>query len=363
MIHELRTESRIAALDGLRGIAVLLVFFSHTSGRGMNLIPQLNFHGIGHIGVYLFFVLSSFLLSVALLKIDFTLKNILRFYVKRAFRIIPLYYLLVTVIFLIEKGVGDMSTNYLHIGDFRSLMLHYSFYQGNSVFWSIVIEMQFYVVVPLIILLLRIIPRLTILGLVFIMGINSLLYTCELIGWPVHLDYIKWVTPNAHGKGTYIDIFICGILVAYLYVNHNNWLSRNKIKLTASSSILFFLLLACTILLVSEKIFSIEQPLRDLRYMSVLYGAIFSLFLLSLCFESKVRKALSWKPLRFIGIIGFSFYLFHMAVFQFLNLFELNSSIKFILALILTSTISTLSFVTIERWSIGFAKKINKYIE
>lgn len=63
------TEKRyqIDALDGLRGFAALLVVMSHTSNEGMHLIPFLDFRGTGKSGVFLFFLLSSFLLSIPLL--------------------------------------------------------------------------------------------------------------------------------------------------------------------------------------------------------------------------------------------------------------------------------------------------------
>ena len=53
----------IKSLDGLRGFAVLLVLLSHMSLVGINLVPGLDFAGIGKAGVYLFFVLSAFLLT------------------------------------------------------------------------------------------------------------------------------------------------------------------------------------------------------------------------------------------------------------------------------------------------------------
>lgn len=59
--------AKFAALDGLRGIAVLTVFLSHSSGFRQRITPWTSFHGTGHIGVYLFFVLSGFLLCVSLL--------------------------------------------------------------------------------------------------------------------------------------------------------------------------------------------------------------------------------------------------------------------------------------------------------
>ncbi len=56
------------ALDGLRGLAVLIVIASHLSLLGFGLVPGLPVGGIGKSGVYLFFVLSAFLLTRLLLE-------------------------------------------------------------------------------------------------------------------------------------------------------------------------------------------------------------------------------------------------------------------------------------------------------
>ncbi len=363
MIRELDSGSRVSSLDGLRGIAVLIVFFSHTSGRGMPLSDQLNFHGIGHIGVYLFFVLSSFLLTLQLLKKDLSFKNLTKFYIKRFLRIIPLYYVIVIGVFFIEQYTGGINEKYLNIGGTRSLMLHFSFYQGNSVFWSIVIEMQFYLIVPLIIYLLKQIPKLTIFGLSSLAFLNFILYTSKLISWPSQNEYIELITTNAHGKGGYLDVFICGILAAYFYEKYSAMLNRWNKEIGWGSFFLFALLLFVSVVVISKNFLGIEEVYRDLRYFSIVYGFIFSLFLVSLMLGSPVQRLFSWKPIRFIGIIGFSFYLLHMAIFQCINLTEINPTLKFILAFLFTSLISLISFLSIERGSINLAKKINAYIK
>jgi hypothetical protein len=61
------TNLQFGSLDGLRGIAVLFVVLSHLSNAGFNLTPVLNFAGSGKYGVFLFFVLSAFLLTFPLI--------------------------------------------------------------------------------------------------------------------------------------------------------------------------------------------------------------------------------------------------------------------------------------------------------
>ncbi|MBK9055180.1 MAG: acyltransferase [Chloroflexi bacterium] len=56
------------SLDGLRGLAVLLVILGHTSNREAYFFPGANFAGMGKSGVFLFFILSSFLLTYPFLE-------------------------------------------------------------------------------------------------------------------------------------------------------------------------------------------------------------------------------------------------------------------------------------------------------
>jgi peptidoglycan/LPS O-acetylase OafA/YrhL len=54
---------RLDSIDGLRGFAALMVLASHASAGGMNLLPGLSLEGIGKHGVYLFYVISAYLLT------------------------------------------------------------------------------------------------------------------------------------------------------------------------------------------------------------------------------------------------------------------------------------------------------------
>src|SRR5262245_2640690 len=96
MIHREISDKRFQmdSLDGLRGFAALIVVFSHTSNKGWFLAPFLDLRGIGKSGVILFFLLSSFLLTLPLLRNG---KEVLsrpvmsHYWQRRFFRIYPLY--------------------------------------------------------------------------------------------------------------------------------------------------------------------------------------------------------------------------------------------------------------------------------
>ena len=89
------SSSRIPGLDGLRGIAALIVLLAHMSSGSFFLFPGGSFLGIGRSGVVLFFILSSFLLTSQVL--DWPARDLLganrwlRYLEARILRIWPLY--------------------------------------------------------------------------------------------------------------------------------------------------------------------------------------------------------------------------------------------------------------------------------
>ena len=148
---------RIPALDGLRGVAILLVLLTHVRALpDDNLVDHcLNVALIaGYSGVDLFFVLSGFLITGVLLdaKRGGEPHAYRSFYLRRALRILPLYYGVVAVMVIFDIG-GTRRVQWWYwlylanVGPMRARP-----WAGPAHFWSLAIEEQFYLVWPFVVL-------------------------------------------------------------------------------------------------------------------------------------------------------------------------------------------------------------------
>ncbi len=142
----------IPELDGLRGIAALAVFFHHlcfTSIQpdGWNPFVRVLFSAseYGLYGVELFFVLSGFLITSLLLQ-DRSSENFYHnFYWKRALRILPLYLISLSAVWLlIQNSTGGVILGALFLANFASIF----HVQLGGPYWTLAIEEQFYLIWP-----------------------------------------------------------------------------------------------------------------------------------------------------------------------------------------------------------------------
>ena len=159
-------ENRIKELDGLRGVAVVLVMALHLFKRAAYFTehPVLEtftqFTTVGWVGVDIFFTLSGFLITSILLRSKTGEHYFRNFYVRRALRIFPLYYAAIAFVLFFAPKVEEEFTTQL--GTVLPVMLLYQqnwalmfdgFYitQYLGITWSLAIEEQFYLIWPFIV--------------------------------------------------------------------------------------------------------------------------------------------------------------------------------------------------------------------
>lgn len=185
-------QNYLATLDGWRGISILLVLAAHMLPLGPS-SWQLN-STAGPMGMALFFSLSGFLISHSLIKSA----NLKKFIVRRTFRIVPLawLYLAIALPFL-DVPLGWYVNNFFFYANWPPMAL----VSGISHFWSLCIEMQFYLGIAV---------------LFYLFG-RKALFICVAIGIAVTLNRVYHEVPIAINTYYRIDEIMAGVLLALIY--------------------------------------------------------------------------------------------------------------------------------------------------
>jgi peptidoglycan/LPS O-acetylase OafA/YrhL len=237
--------TRIPELDGLRGMAILLViFFHYTNGESLTRLNGVAYFvqrcaASGWSGVDLFFVLSGFLIGGILIDARGSNSYFRTFYVRRFFRIVPIYYLWICLYIALVSAAGPAIRSHSFSGKALprgfEVYAHFLFIQNlipydwsaqpglfGSWFghlWSLAVEEQFYLLAPL--MIWRLSPRrlpAALLGI--ICGFPFIRIALFL---HVHQIDTTRVMP-AHA-----DALALGMLVAIVWRNPVSrlWLTRN----------------------------------------------------------------------------------------------------------------------------------------
>jgi peptidoglycan/LPS O-acetylase OafA/YrhL len=132
-------KKHVPELDGLRGIAVIVVIVSHSANAGF--LPSFLGAGFGQQGVALFYLLSGYLIFYLYFDQDFTKQNLMQYTIARSARVLPLFYaaVLIAIVVLAITGCQIYSFSTLNEIMANLLLIH-----GTSVLWSIPVEIQFY---------------------------------------------------------------------------------------------------------------------------------------------------------------------------------------------------------------------------
>jgi peptidoglycan/LPS O-acetylase OafA/YrhL len=325
--------TKFSPLDGLRGIAVLVVFLSHSSGFRQRLTPWTSFHGTGHLGVYLFFVLSGFLLTWSLLaapRINFT-----GFYLRRFFRIAPLFYLIVSAVFAWQLWSGRVDLFNLHVKEgWTGYLQHLAFYRGDSVFWTIAAEFEFYVILPFLVAALA-------RGGAKIAALYAVVAAAAGV-WYILIEFGK-VDPryslkiaNIVHHSQYLDVFLYGIIAAWFFQRPGFVeQARAHRAFHSATTAALVVVIVLSLILVAENFFglgrfwrneqswwkALDAPARfGPQSWSIFYGPAFAIIALaSLTGHRFLTAVCNLRILRLIGVTGFSWYMIHFPILRMVN--------------------------------------------
>lgn len=232
-------RSHYPALDGLRGLASLLVVIYHLFGF-IN-----HYFFFGWLGLDIFFVLSGFLITNILINSIGT-KNYLRnFYVRRILRVFPLYYASLIFFLLILPHLKTTLRLEYYIDNQAWLWVYlqnwlYIFSPPNESalnhLWSLAVEEQFYLLWPFVILALRK-PKYI---LIFISLVLLLTIALRYWTWINHIENFAYYNLYTFSR---IDGICIGCMVALLQQINSKFLMKNTaviVSVFAGFNFLFY---------------------------------------------------------------------------------------------------------------------------
>ena len=335
-----------AEIDGLRAIAVVSVILYHAQivifGRDW-------FEG-GFIGVDIFFVISGYLITrIILTELEKTNSfSFIKFYERRARRILPMLLLVIAVCIpfawqkLLPLDLVDFAKSALSAIGFGSNFFFYfstTEYGADSALlkpllhtWSLGVEEQFYIVVPIIICLLWKFARRLMPTALFGMFIISILFADVMEGR--HSD-LNFFLPFSR----FWELLV-GSVIAFFELKYGR--SKNPL-LTKNLPIFGLFLIAYSIFF-----FDANTPHPSFQTLIPIVGVALVLAFCST--EDIVGKLLSYKPIVGVGLISYSLYLWHFPIFAFNRIRSFNPTNFDKLVWIVSAVIlSILSYYFIEK--------------
>ena len=383
----IKSSSYIRGLDGLRAFAALAVFivhfqqFTHVE-LSLGPIDLTRWMINGNTGVALFFALSGFLLSIPFWRglERQAPPNTLQYLKHRAVRIIPLYYLCFFGLLMI-KGFSGPEVS------FNNIISHLFFLHNlkdsqvmslNPPFWTLAVEMQFYLFLPFIFIALRQLKyhlaQFTLIAFIAacFLGYKLILeWMSPNFNWPLNFPLIWPFGVNAAGAtspamtyslASHLPHFLLGTLFASQFIkrkSHVEKLLYDVLILLIVSSI--FIILATPL----DESLQLEFSRYNFPYIPLLLSAL--IFLVP---SSKVTsKFLEYKLLKWLGVVSYGIYIFHYPLQKALKIilekFAVSISEQWLLFGLLslgaTIVLASLSYLFIEQPVISYFR--NKKVQ
>lgn len=338
----------IGAMDGLRAVAALSVLVYHalasTGERTVILGRDVTWMWFyTESGVDLFFVLSGFLLFLPFARAmlhDRPLPSARQFYRRRALRILPAYWACLTILVLLRIHI------YLTPVGIQNVLTHIVLLHDDSPafnraiqgpFWTLAVEAQFYVVLPLFALCIarfvgttRSARRLFIgVGgvIVFALAVREVDAVVAMLmpHWPAEIaaraNVALLLLTGAQGK--YLEVFAVGMLCSVVYIlaiEERRWRGATTLwvgTILFCCSIAIYLVLAQVVNrlhnLILAPYYLVLRPWEAATicgplFLGIGYGALVLGVLLG---SRTIRRPFEAAPVRFIGLISYSLYLWH----------------------------------------------------
>lgn len=295
-------------LDSMRGIAILLVVLGHVGNmigdQSFKYFPEFisQFIYNGHLGVQMFFVVSAYTLLMSHDNRKGESHATKKFFIRRFFRIAPMYYLAIifTTLQFIDFNFHNFNWQTFHKTAFLTNLFFVNALSPTTINnyviggWSISVEMLFYLILPLICSKIKTLNGYITFTLLTLFLSSFLFYILSGTRFDGN-EFLRYYFFN------HLPVFGLG-MTAYI-------INKNIDQLTIKPKVLLLILFSVFIYC----------------YITIPYGFMYSLiyFMLLMTLSHKPYKVLSNKLLSSVGKVSFSIYLVHFMVMYFIARFDL----------------------------------------
>lgn len=350
------TKHRIETLDWLRGIMALSIMFFHFTNA--LIVPQDASSILGRFGVYgvsIFFILSGLSIAIVYNKYISSVRRAVAFYVRRVFRIWPLLWVIcILTVLPVLIATGHYSWKYflINITTFFGFFRPSDYIAAGS--WSIGNEMVYYALTPVVLLIYNYHKQAGNLLLLIATAV-AMYFAFYLLDPHLPLGIPGQWKLYVHPFNNFF-LYLTGIAIYYNFA-HVQLKPRITLFLLVLAAIAF-----CFLPYSGNEICIVTGTGRILF---VLISA-----LVVFCFYKLVATPPTWisEPLEVFGMATYGVYLIHPVVFAYLRrlleAMSLNSwIILYLLSVIITITLSVLSFKYFESAFISLGKKLTNKLQ
>ena len=344
----------IPSLDGLRGIAILLVMLFHLEVPGFSL---------GWSGVPLFFVLSGFLITGILLQEkERGFGDFLRsFYLKRTLRIFPLFYAYLAVNFVLLVATHRSTAGYgWYVTYLQNYQMGIALYAGKLLpgmvghTWSLAVEEQFYLAWPF---------------LVYFLNRRHLIVVCALL--TLAAPAVRWAILQHNGNVYLANITLPSCIDMMAYGGLLALLRGSKaghgtvcVMFVVGGALAAYAIATLGLAAFWEPVNWVKPAFYLFTALAFIFGML--IWLAHASPDSVVSRALSIHPLLFTGKISYGLYMWHLlcfsAVKKLASKFDLLTSpiVLAVMSIVVAYAVATLSFFCFETYFLRMKDRLLK---
>ncbi|RBP49210.1 acyltransferase family protein [Arenicella xantha] len=333
--RKISTQAEFDSINGIRGLAALLVLFSHAAP---------GFEAV-NMGIAILFVISGFLLSKPFVLNPsqiFDWQKVESYLVKRIKRILPMYYTFIFISYVLTMEFDTAARNFL-------------FVEASGHLWPMTQIFAFYMLLPLVLLLTTGLFRVNKLLPVVVLCAASYLWLQTMSDWQPFYN-------GRYFKEFYLYAFLLGVAGAYLHFGFGKLMWTDRWP-----NLLACVVLAALVLAIAWSA-PVAPPAFIRPFIASFYGkCVVSLLLIILILRLShtwLRLLIANPLFRSVGVVGFSFYLLHGLGMQMANHLltavlgisetDPRSWTLVVLAFAMTYLMSLISYSYVERPFFGY---------